>query len=75
MEFDLFTFIIQLINFGILLLILWKFLFGKIKSIMDEREKIIRNNIEESEKKKALAEELELKNQELNKKIKDHGID
>lgn len=69
MEFDLFTFIAQVLNFLLLVFLLYKFLFGRVKAAMDEREKRISRNIEEAEKKKAEAEELEIKNREINKKI------
>jgi len=69
MEFDLFTFIAQIINFFILLFLLYKFLFKKIKSVMDEREKLIADNVALAEKKKAEAEELIRMNNELTNKI------
>ncbi|PKL92633.1 MAG: hypothetical protein CVV21_02425 [Candidatus Goldiibacteriota bacterium HGW-Goldbacteria-1] len=68
MHFDLFTFIAQLINFALLVFLLNKFLFGRIKAAMDEREKKIAGDLEkagilreEAQKSAALAaEELKL---------------
>ena len=57
MEFDLFTFIAQLINFAILVFLLNKFLFGRVKAAMDEREKKIAAGIEAAQKAGAEAEE------------------
>jgi F-type H+-transporting ATPase subunit b len=71
MEFDLFTFIAQMINFLILLFLLNKFIFGRIKAAMKERERKIRDNIQDAEKKNISAGEYEDKNRELYKKISD----
>ena len=68
MHFDLFTFIAQLINFAVLVFLLNKFLFGRVKAAMDEREKKIADDLEkagiqreEAQKSAALAaEELKL---------------
>ncbi|MBN2755177.1 MAG: hypothetical protein JXR81_10015 [Candidatus Goldbacteria bacterium] len=68
MEFDLFTFIAQVINFTVLIALLNKFLFGRVKAAMDERERKIADDLEkaviqrqEAEKSAALAaEELKL---------------
>ncbi len=57
MEFDLLTFIAQLINFAILVFLLNKFLFGRVKAAMDEREKKIAAGIEAAQKAGAEAEE------------------
>lgn len=69
MEFDLFTFIAQVVNFLILVFLLYKFLFGKVKAAMDERERRISQTIEEADKKKAEAETLVLKYKELNQQF------
>lgn len=70
MIIDLFTVIAQIINFLILILLLKKFLFNKIISIMDERERQIGEQLthaeqeerkarEEVKKQKKIREELE----------------
>ena len=56
MQFDLFTFIAQIINFIILVAVLWKILFKRIIKAMDEREANIRSDIEVAEEKKREAQ-------------------
>jgi len=58
MEFDLFTFAAQVINFIILVALLNKFLFGAIKKTMDEREAKINSEIEAAEENRREAAEL-----------------
>jgi F-type H+-transporting ATPase subunit b len=52
MEIDLFTFIAQLVNFIILVLLLNKFLFKRIKSAMDAREAAINQSLMLAEEKR-----------------------
>ncbi|MFP4082146.1 MAG: F0F1 ATP synthase subunit delta [Candidatus Aminicenantes bacterium] len=57
MEIDLFTFIAQIINFLILVLLLRHFLYKRVVKAMDERERRISDRIKESEHKKKEAEQ------------------
>lgn len=57
MQIDLFTLIAQIVNFLILVGVLWYFLFGRIVKAMNEREKQISARIEEAENKKKDAEQ------------------
>lgn len=50
MKINLFTFIAQIINFLILVFILYKMLFKKIIALMDEREKKIQGEIDRAKK-------------------------
>lgn len=75
MTFDAFTFVAQIINFIILVLLLRHFLYKRIVKVMDEREQNIKNRIEEAEQKKEEAEEekknYSQKKQELDEKKED----
>ncbi len=53
---DFFTFIAQIFNFIVLVLLLRHFLYKRIIHAMDEREKRIASKVEEAEKKKKEAE-------------------
>jgi len=69
--FDWFTFFAQLINFLILVALLKHFLFRRIVTAMDERQKRIRLHLEEAEsKEKAAQEEL----QQLQQERKDFAL-
>jgi F-type H+-transporting ATPase subunit b len=72
LTFDLFTFIAQIVNFIILVLLLRHFLYKRIVRVMDEREKNIASRIEEAKTKKKEAEEeaksFQKKRQELEEK-------
>ena len=57
----------SVISFAILFLVLKKFAFPPILSVLDEREKKIRGDIEESEKLKQDVEEIKV---DLEKKLK-----
>lgn len=57
MSIDLFTFVAQIINFIILVLLLRHFLYKRIVRVMDEREKNIARRIEEAKTKKKDAEQ------------------
>lgn len=57
MQIDLFTFIAQIANFVILILLLYHFLFKKIIRAIDEREETIRNEFTEAEAAKQTAEQ------------------
>ena len=46
MEFDLFTFIAQVVNFSILVFLLNKFLFARVRQAMEEREKRVSQELE-----------------------------
>ncbi|MEK6796775.1 MAG: hypothetical protein AABZ39_18510 [Spirochaetota bacterium] len=61
MEIDLFTFIAQIVNFLVLLFLLYKFLFGRVKQAMDERDARIRSTIESADRKMAEADALKAK--------------
>lgn len=57
MDINIFTLVAQIINFLILVGLLWYFLFGRIVRAMNEREEKITSRIEEAEKRKSEAEE------------------
>lgn len=57
MNIDLFTFIAQIINFIILVILLYFFLYKKIINAIDNREKGIRDEFERAREEKKLAEE------------------
>jgi F-type H+-transporting ATPase subunit b len=57
MQFDLFTFIAQIVNFLILIFLLRLFLYKPIIRAMDEREERIASEIREAEEKSAEAEQ------------------
>lgn len=69
MEFDLFTFIAQLVNFIVLVWILNKLLFKKILSVMDERQKKVNDELEHVKKLAQQAEEREKELAEASKQI------
>ncbi len=52
-----FTIIAQVVNFLILVFLLWKFLYGPVTRVMDERERRIAETMEEAEKRLIEAEE------------------
>jgi F-type H+-transporting ATPase subunit b len=56
-QIDGFTFIAQIANFVILLLLLYRFLYGPIVRAMDEREAHIASQLEEAEQKRQQAEQ------------------
>lgn len=57
MQIDYFTLFAQIINFLVLVLLLRHFLYGRIIKVMDEREKRIESQLQETEKKKKEAED------------------
>jgi F-type H+-transporting ATPase subunit b len=56
MEFDLFTFLAQIVNFLILIVLLRVLLYKRIVRAMDEREKKIATDLQEAENKRSEAE-------------------
>jgi F-type H+-transporting ATPase subunit b len=46
----------EIVSFAILLLILWKFAFPPIMAVLDERERKIRDSLDEAERNRAEAE-------------------
>lgn len=72
MNIDLFTFIAQIINFIILVLLLRHFLYKRIVRVMDQREENISSRIKDAEERKKEAdkekEEFEKKKAELEEK-------
>lgn len=72
MNIDLFTFIAQIINFIILVLLLRHFLYKRIVRVMDQREEDISSRIRDAEEKKKEAdkekEEFEKKKSEIEEK-------
>ncbi len=56
MNIDWFTLVAQIVNFLILVGLLWYFLFRRIIRAMDERERKIAARFEDADKKQALAE-------------------
>jgi F-type H+-transporting ATPase subunit b len=65
MKVDLFTFIAQIVNFIILVILLYYFLFKKIIRAIDQREETMRKEFEEAKNKREEAEQtiVEHKNQ------------
>ena len=57
MQIDYFTIFAQIINFLVLVLLLRHFLYGRIIKAIDEREKRIKSQLQEAEKKKREAED------------------
>ncbi len=57
MQIDWFTFVAQIINFLILMGLLWKFLYQPIMGAMDQREEEIESRFQEAESKRKEAEE------------------
>jgi len=71
MKLDLFTFFAQIINFIVLVLLLYHFLFKKIIRAIDQREETISDEFKEAEKKK---EEARLAAQEHKKQLKEFHL-
>jgi len=71
-EFDLFTFSAQIVNFIILVVLLRVFLYKRIIEAMDKREERIASRLQEAEERETSAreqeEELKTKNRELDEK-------
>lgn len=57
MQIDWFTFVAQIVNFVILILLLRRFLYGPILSVMDRREKEVISRLEEARLKQVEADE------------------
>ncbi len=57
MEIDLFTFIAQILNFLILVLLLRHFLYKRVVRAMDEREEKIKSRLSEAEEKQKIADQ------------------
>lgn len=69
MSIDLFTFIVQIINFLLLLFLLSKFLYRPIMNMIKDRQIYIKNTIEEAENKFQEAEDAKNKYQDELDKI------
>ncbi len=63
MKFNIWTFLLQIINFAVLLFILKRLLYKPVREIMEKRRNLISKNLEEIESAKREAEELKEKNQ------------
>lgn len=77
MVIDLFTVIAQIINFLVLVLLLKKFLFNKIISIMDERENQIKEQLANAQQQEEKARDEVKKQQEIREKLEqewDHNL-
>ena len=74
MKFDIWTFLFQVINFIVLLLILKRLLYKPIKEIMEKRKGIIEKTIQEANEAKKEALELKEKHQEELNKLKEVKI-
>jgi F-type H+-transporting ATPase subunit b len=57
LHFDLYTFFAQILNFIVLVILLYFLLFKKIIQAIDHKEKVIRLEFEQAEKEKKIAEE------------------
>jgi len=71
MKIDLFTFFAQIINFIILIVLLYFFLFKKIIQAIDNREEKIRSEFEEAKKEKEAAEQKRLEHEEQLQQIRE----
>ena len=58
MEFDVFTFVIQIVNFLILIFFLNKFLFSRMRELMLKRNERVNATIAEADSRLMEAEEL-----------------
>jgi F-type H+-transporting ATPase subunit b len=71
MKFNIWTFIFQLINFVVLLLLLRRLLYRPVKEIMEKRRAAVRKTLEDAEKTKqeasSLKEEYEKKKTEIDR--------
>jgi F-type H+-transporting ATPase subunit b len=72
MQIDPFTFIAQIINFIILLVLLKYFLYNKILGVMEQREENIKNRIHEAEEKKREAETEKAEYREEKRKVEEN---
>jgi F-type H+-transporting ATPase subunit b len=71
MKFDIWTFLFQIINFVVLLFILKRLLYKPVREIMEKRRGIVAKNIEEAEKIKKEALELQENYQKEMDKLKE----
>ena len=67
--------IIQVVNFGFFLLVLWYFLYNPILKIIDERQKKIEGGIEDAEKATLRLEEIEVERDEILKEASNTASD
>jgi len=63
--FDLSTFIFQLINFTIVALLLYKFLFKKVVNVVEERETVISEGIEKYNSAEEQLKQAEIEKQKI----------
>lgn len=71
MQIDWFTFIAQVVNFLILIVLLQRFLYKPVVKAMDEREQKVASELEEARLKKIEAEQ---KEQELEQNLKEFEV-
>ncbi len=75
MQFDWFTIIAQLVNFAILVFLLYKFLFKRVTKKMDERKAEIEERFRKAEEMKREYEELRQKLRDKEKRLEDKRSD
>ena len=73
MEINISTLILSLINFVILYFILKKFFFQKIKSIIDERENLVADKLDQAEEEVTRARILAIENERVAQSARDEG--
>jgi F-type H+-transporting ATPase subunit b len=69
MKFDLWTFVFQVINFGVLLWILKRILYRPVRDMMEKRRALAVKKLEEAEHAREEANKLQLKCQEDQKAL------
>ena len=72
MLFDWFTVFAQILNFLILVFLLRRFLYGPIVNTMQERERLVKERIENAEKKEHEAAAERKRYQALNQELREH---
>jgi F-type H+-transporting ATPase subunit b len=73
MEINPSTLIATIINFVVIYLILKHFFFGKIEAIIDERENLIDQQLDDAEEEAQKARALVIENQRILKSARDEG--
>lgn len=73
MEINPSTLIATIINFVVIYLILKHFFFGKIEAIIDERESLINQQLDDAEDEAQKARTLAIENQRILKSARDEG--
>lgn len=59
MQLDATTFILEIVNFGVLLWILWRFLYAPVREVIARRQAAIEKSLTEARETRAVAEEMQ----------------